>query len=128
MRKLLIATAFIEAGAGLALLVFPSLTVMLLLGASLDSAVAVMLGRVAGAALFTLGLACWLARDDAQSRAARGLVAAMMAYNLAVVVIFTFADLDLKMGGIALWPAVIAHGAMIVWRMASLRGGAASEK
>ena len=38
MRKLLTVTALIETGAGLALLAFPSLLAMLLLGSALDTA------------------------------------------------------------------------------------------
>ena len=83
MKKLLIVTAVIEVGAGVALLCFPSAAVALLLGSSLDTSAAMALGRLAGAALLALGVACWLAHYDAQSRAARGLVSAMVLYNLA---------------------------------------------
>src|ERR1039458_8973894 len=81
------ATAVIEAGAGLALLCFPSVTVSLLLGAPLETPAALTVARVGGAALLTLGVAFWLARGDTQSRAARGLVAAMVLYNLGVAII-----------------------------------------
>ena len=77
------ATAVIELGAGLALLTFPSATAVLLVGAPLEAPVSLTVARVAGAALLALGVACWLARSDAYSRAARGLVAAMVLYNLA---------------------------------------------
>ncbi len=112
---LLTVTALIEAGTGVALLVAPPVIVKLLLGSPLDSTPAVMLGRVAGAALLALGIACWLARADIQSRAARGLVAAMLFYNFAAVVLFIFAGLYLGLHGVALWPAVILHSAMMLW-------------
>ncbi len=83
-------TALIELGAGLALLCCPSATVMLLVGSPLETSAAVTLGRVAGAALSSLGVACWLARDDTQSIAARGLVAAMLLYNFAIVAVPRF--------------------------------------
>jgi hypothetical protein len=44
-------TAVIEAGAGLALIIWPSVAVMLLLGSLLDIPAGLNLGRVAGAAL-----------------------------------------------------------------------------
>jgi hypothetical protein len=120
MKTFCTASAVIEAGAGAALMGFPSAAVKLLLGSPLDSAPAIALGRVAGAALFALGIACWLARGDAQSRAARGLVAAMLFYNLTAVAVFLFAGLGAKLVGVALWPAAMLHAAMAVWCITSL--------
>ena len=78
MKALQTATAVIELGAGFALLCFPSITVELLVGAPLETPAALTVARVGGAGLLALGVACWLARGDTQSRAARGLVAAML--------------------------------------------------
>jgi len=121
MKRLLIVTAIIELGVGLALLAFPSATVALLLGSSLDAPAAVTLGRVAGAALLALGVANWLAQYDEQSCAARGLVSAMVLYNLGAVIILGSAGLGSQSVGIALWPAVILHAVMAVWCVTSLR-------
>ena len=121
IKRLLIATAAIELGAGLALLSCPSLTVALLIGSGLDTSAAMTLGRVAGAALCALGLACWLARDDTQSRAARGLVTTMLLYNVAVAALLAFAGVALGLHGVALWPAVVLHAVVAVWCIACLR-------
>jgi len=88
----------------LALLCCPSATVMFLVGAPLDAPAALIVSRIGGAGLFTLGVACWLARDDAQSRAARGLVAAMLLYNIAVVSILSFADIGFGLHGVRCGP------------------------
>ena len=120
MKRLLIVTAVIELGAGVALLCFPSATVALLLGSLLDTPAAMNLARVAGAALFALGVACWLARDNTQSRAARGLVSAMVLYNLGAVIILSAAGIRSQPVGIALWPAVVLHAVMTIWCVASL--------
>ena len=93
MKHLLVVTAVIEAGAGVALLCCPSAAAALLLGSGLATPSAVTLGRVAGAALLTLGVACWLARRDGRSRAATGLVAAMLLYNAAAAAILAFAGI-----------------------------------
>jgi Kef-type K+ transport system membrane component KefB len=121
MNRLLKLTAIIEAAAGLALMVVPSVVVRLLLGSELDAPTAVMLGRVAGAALLALGVACWLARGDTQSRAARGLVAVMVLYNVAAVAVLAFVGIGFGLQGVALWPAVVLHAAMAVWCIACLR-------
>src|SRR5271169_6479431 len=109
---LLTATAVIELGAGLALLGCPSTTAVLLVGAPLETPASITVARVAGAALLTLGVACWLARVDTQSRAARGLVGAMVVYNLGVAVILGAAGIRSQPVGVALWPAVLLHAAM----------------
>jgi Kef-type K+ transport system membrane component KefB len=120
MKQLLIVTALIEVGAGLALLCCPSAAVALLLGAPLDTPAAISLGRVAGAALFALGVASWLAHYDEKSRAARGVVSAMVLYNLGTVVILAVAALSSQPGGVVLWLAIVLHAAMTVWCVASL--------
>jgi hypothetical protein len=120
MKRLFIVTAVIEVGAGVALLCCPSATVNLLLGSGLDTSPAVTLGRVAGAALLTLGIACWLAQYDAQSCAARGLVSAMWLYNLGAVIILGTAGVRSQPVGVALWPAVVLHAAMAAWCITSL--------
>jgi hypothetical protein len=115
MKKLLTLVAIAEGATGVALMVVPSPVGRLLLGAEL-SGVAAVVGRVAGIALFALGITCWLARTDTPSRAARGLVAAMLFYNSAVAALLTFAGLGLGLHGVALWPAVVLHAVMAVWR------------
>jgi hypothetical protein len=115
MTALQTLTAVLELGAGLALLCFPSTTVALLVGAPLEAPAAFTVARIGGAALLTLGVANWLARGDTQGRAARGLVAAMVIYNLGVAVILASAGLRSQPVGIALWPAVVLHAALMVW-------------
>jgi hypothetical protein len=111
--------AIIEAATGLALIAVPTVVVRLLLGAEISGA-SIPLGRVAGVALLALGVACWLAHYDARSCAARGLVSAMVLYNLGTVVILGAAGIRSQPVGIALWPAVILHALMTVWCITSL--------
>ena len=120
MNRLLKLTAIIETATGLALLTLPSFVVQLLLGAEISGA-SMPLGRVAGAALLALGVACWLARDDTQSRATRGLVVAMLMYNIAATAVLAFAGIGLGLHGVVLWPAVVLHAAMGAWCVACLR-------
>jgi hypothetical protein len=121
MKPLLIVTAVIELGAGVALLVSPSAVAQILLGSLVDSLAGITVGRVAGAALVSLGYACWRARDDEASRAGTGLVAAMLIHNIAAVAILTHAGLGNQLTGVALWPAVALHAVMGIWCLACLR-------
>ncbi len=121
-RKLLIVTAFAEAGVGLALLLSPPLVARLLLGVSLDAPAALVVGRIAGAALLSLGGACWLARGDGPS-ARRGLVAAMLLYNCIAAAVLAHAGAGVRLVGVLMWPAVALHAVLAVWCIASLRSG-----
>ncbi len=121
VKTLHIATAVIELGAGLALLSCPSATVVLLVGAPLETPAALTAARVGGAGLLALGVACWFARDDTQSGAARGLVAAMLLYNIAAVTVLAFANFGYGLHGVALGPAVVLHSLMTIWCLAWLR-------
>src|SRR6266481_980013 len=127
MSRLLKLTAIIETATGLGLMATPSVVVRMLLGSPLDTSAAVILARVAGAALLALGVACWLARDDTQRRTARGLVVAMLMYNIAATAVLAFAGIGLGLHGVALWPAVVLHAAMGAWCVACLRCGLQNE-
>jgi hypothetical protein len=120
-RYLLTLTAFAEAATGVAMVVAPVVLVSLLLGASLDSSSAVAVARVAGVAMFSLGLACWLARDEGGTGAGRAIITAMLIYNVAVATILIHGNLALGLDGVALWPAALAHVALAAWCGASLR-------
>jgi len=123
-----VVTAVLEVGAGVALMGAPSVTVALLLGSPLDTSTSVALGRLAGAALLALGVANWLARHDQASRAARGLVGAMVVYNLGAAVVLGTAGLRSPAAGPALWLTVVLHAAMTVWCIASLSGATPASK
>jgi hypothetical protein len=115
MKTLLTVTAAIEVGAGLGLVAVPSAAVAVLLGSPLETPNALAVGRVAGVALLALGGACWLSRNDAASRAARGVVRAMVVYNLGAVIVLAMAGINSQRVGVALWPVVVLHAAMAVW-------------
>ena len=101
-KHLFIVTAAIEAGAGLSLLLSPAVPVSLLLGLPLDTPAGLAVGRVGGAALLSMAAACWLARNDEQNQAAIGLIAAMLLYNTAVVVVLAHAGMGLGALGVGL--------------------------
>ena len=67
MKSILIITALIEGVTGLALAIVPSLVVYILLGTSLTDISAILIARLAGAALFTIAIVCWLSRSYIQS-------------------------------------------------------------
>jgi hypothetical protein len=108
MKLLLIVTAVLEAGIGIGLLVVPSTVAQVLLGAPLEAPAALMVARVAGAALL------------AQSHAARGVVSVMVLYNFGAMLVLGAAGIQSHLTGIGLWPAVILHAVMMVWCVTTL--------
>ena len=77
------------------------MVVELLLGTAPGTPVGVTVSRVAGAAMLALGVACWLAREHAAGRTAKGLVAAMLLYNVAVVAVLILGWTNLGPVGMA---------------------------
>ncbi|HYT92553.1 MAG TPA: hypothetical protein VEL76_27805 [Gemmataceae bacterium] len=118
-RWLLIVTALVEVGTGLALLAVPSFTVAILLCEGPLSPQTLVVGRVTGAALLSIGVTCWLSRQ-AERGGALGLLAGLLIYNLAVPLLLIHAALAWTMSGIGLWPASVLHLALASWCIVSL--------
>jgi hypothetical protein len=112
MKNLLVVTALVEILTGVALTFSPALPVSL--PTARRSIRPLIRGRRRGGCWRSASLA-GLAREDGRSRAARGLVAAMLLYNAAAVAVLLHAGLRLKLSGIGLWPAVLLHLALAVW-------------
>lgn len=119
-KSLLIVTAVVEVGAGLALVSVPSLTAEVLLGEGLVPPPALVVARVAGAAVISLSVACWLERNG-EGRAQSGLVAGMLIYNIAVPIVLFHAWIIFSLSGIGLWPASVLHAALGIWCIVCLR-------
>jgi hypothetical protein len=118
MKLLLTITALAEGAAGLAFAIVPSLLVSILLGTSLKDSSAVLVGRLAGAALMSIAVACWLSRTHTHSS---NMVKAMLGYNIFSSALLIYAGLIEKISGPGLWPAILLHVGLTAWCIASLR-------
>src|SRR5690242_14265376 len=107
MRSLLIVMAIGEFLTGVALCASPSMVILLLLNTSIGEPAGILVGRIAGIALVTLAVACYLSRNISSSSAA--MVKAMIIYNLGVAGFFIYANLAQHIYGIGLWPIVLLH-------------------
>ena len=116
MNALLKLAAMIEAATGLALMATPPVVVRLLLGVEVYGA-GVPLGRVAGVALLSLGVACWpgpMRAAESRSPALR----AMLVYNGLVALYLARLGTVGHLGGVLLWPGVALHALvalLLVW-------------
>jgi hypothetical protein len=120
VASLLLVTAVAEGGTGLALISIPSVVFWLLLGEGQASPEMLLIGRVAGASLLAIGVACWAARGDRGSPTRLGLVAGLLVYNVSVAGLLGYAGMASGIAGLALWPAVLFHTAMSGWCAGSL--------
>lgn len=121
MKPLLAVTAILEGATGLALLAFPSHVASLLLGHSLGTPTGLTVGRVAGVALLALAIACGLTSRNEKTRAAIGLVSALLVYNVLTAALLAHARIGVGLSGDLLWPAVAGHCAMAGWCIVVLR-------
>ena len=109
-RSVLGIAAAVEAVTGLLLIVVPHLLAKLLLGVEV-TAVAVVIGRVAGIALLSLGVGCWFGRQEATGGWA---LPAMLLYNVLVTLYLALVGLGTEFVGVLLWPAVVVHAVLTV--------------
>src|SRR4051794_14479707 len=115
-KHLLRAMALVEVGTGASLLFAPSIIVKVLLGDGLSSPQSLVLARIAGAALISIAMTCWLA-SNAETTGARGLVRSMLVYNVAVPMLLIHTAITYEMRGIGLWPACVLHTSLAIWCM-----------
>jgi hypothetical protein len=98
MKSALTFAAISEAATGVALVIVPSLVGQLLLGEPL-SGLAVAVARVAGIALFALGIACWPGPP----------LVGMLSYGAFVTLYLAYLGAAGGLNGVLLWPAVVLH-------------------
>ena len=120
MKLLLIIAAVIEALAGLGLLLIPTVAVSALLGVPLDTPTGLVAGRIAGAALVGLAIACWQARNGERGSPATGVVEAMSFYNFAAAMVLVYAGIRLDLRSALLWPAIVLHLGLGAWCVLNL--------
>jgi hypothetical protein len=115
MKLLLIIAAVIEAVAGLALLLTPTVAVSALLGTPLGTPTGLVAARIAGAALASLAIACWQARNGERGSPATGVVEAMSFYNFAAAMVLVYAGIRLDLRSALLWPTILLHLGLGAW-------------
>jgi hypothetical protein len=79
-----------------------------------------MVAYIAGVALMALGITCWMARNDNQSSAVKGVITGLIVYNAGVVAVLAYAKIGLSLSGSGLWAAVLVHFIMDIWCVLSL--------
>ena len=120
-KLLLLVTAYLEAAAGLFLLLLPTVVFAVLLGLDHAAVDTIFVGRLTGAALLAIGIASWIARTGTLTQAHLGLLTGIFVYDAAAAMLLAFAGAVLGMTGILLWPAVALHAVLAIWCLSCLR-------
>jgi hypothetical protein len=121
-KLLLGLTAVGEFVVGVLLVITPSAAARLLLGAGLASPESILVGRMAGAALLSIGVICWLSRNQ-QHRNCQPVrvIGGLLVYNAAIAILLLYAAVVDKMDGIGIWPTIGLHFVLLVWCAGCLR-------
>lgn len=127
-RNLFIVTALIEAPGGLAMASLPAVVIGHLLGVQEPSPEALIFARLSGAALFTIGIACWLARDDRGSRSQYALLWAILIYNVGAAAVLALAGSVLATADVTPWLGAGLHALMTIWCAVNLPASAANAR
>jgi hypothetical protein len=106
MKIFLTYTAIFECLTGFGLMFIPTTVVRILCATVLNGSVAILLAMVAGAAIFSVGLVSWLAREIIQPSA---VLKMLLFYNASVTLILFYGILKLGFGGIILWSVIVIH-------------------
>lgn len=115
-----------EAVTGLSLLVAPSLVAGLLLGAE-PMGIALVISRVAGIALISLGIACWPNRD---ARASDKPCIGLLIYSSLTALVLAQFGIAGPTSGILLWPVILLHfifAVLLAWVWSRRRTGKTTE-
>jgi hypothetical protein len=125
MRRILLFSAIVEVGTGLALMITPGVVLTILVGGDVSDA-SLPLGRCFGVGILALGVACWPERQRAESDspAFRGL----LTYNTLIALYLAFLATRGQWHGNFLWPgavlhAVVALSLIVAWRGQRIRLG-----
>jgi hypothetical protein len=120
-KLLLLITAVVEAATGLCLLFLPAVLFAILFGSEDPTVDAIIVGRIAGAALLAIGIASGMAMTDTLAPAQLGLLTGILVYNITASALLAYAGAALRMIGVLLWPAVALHALLAVWCFSCLR-------
>jgi hypothetical protein len=119
MKRILLFSAIVEVGTGLALLITPGVVLTMLVGGDIPDAW-VPLGRCFGVGILALGVACWPERQRAESDLAafRGL----LTYNILIALYLAFLATRGQWHGRFLWPGGVLHAVVALLLILAWRG------
>jgi hypothetical protein len=127
-KRFLTLSGTLEFITGIVVLAAPALFARILFGSVPDVPSGLACARIAGTALLSLGVACWLGSRGIQDRAVAAIIAAMLTYNVSIAVLLLWLRFSAGVTGIGLLPASALHIALAFWSSICFRLTLATEK
>ena len=109
MKNFIALTAILEGLTALALIAFPNTIVLFLLGLPTNGTAGMITAMLAGAAISSIAVICWLLRELATPRK---LVHGILFYNFAIIVVAFYGMFCYGLTGIGLWMMIVAHAVL----------------
>jgi hypothetical protein len=117
MKKFLSLTAILEGLTGIMIIAIPKSIILFLLGKPADGPGGTITAMLAGAAIFSLGILCWLLRESASAYQA---VKGMLVYNCAIIAVAVYGVVGFGLQGPGLWLIILAHSVLFIWGAVTL--------
>ena len=118
MKIFLTLTAFLEGLTAISLIAFPNSIILFLLGQPTNGSGWVITIMLAGAAILSLAVICWLLRETIS---AQKLVIGMLFYNCAIIAVALYGAISLGLTGLGLWLMILSHAGLSLWGAITLR-------
>jgi peptidoglycan biosynthesis protein MviN/MurJ (putative lipid II flippase) len=112
MKKFISLTAILEGLTGIALITTPNIIVLLLLGKPTSGPEEKITAMLAGAAILSLAVVCWLLRENPNLQK---LVKGMLFYNCIIFTIAMYGVLWYGLTNPGLWFVILSHFVLFVW-------------
>mgnify|MGYP001291958535 CR=1 FL=1 len=113
--RFLTLTAIFECATAIALLAAPQTFILLLFEVALNEPIAILVAQIAGAALFTIAIACWQSRNFLNEPLTFGLLQALLFYNIAVALLLVYGAMNYSLISAGVLLVTITHFLFAVW-------------
>jgi hypothetical protein len=117
VKKFLTLTAFLEGLTAISLIAFPKRIILFLLGQPSNESGWVITIMLAGAAILSLAVICWLLRETISPQK---LVIGMLFYNCAIIAVALFGAIGFGLTGPGLWLMILLHTGLSLWGATTL--------
>jgi hypothetical protein len=117
MKKFMTLTAILEGLTGIALIAIPNIIVLFLLGKPTNGPEGKITAMIAGTAILSLAVICWLLRE---TPALRKLVKGMLFYNCVIIAIAMYGMFWYGITNPGLWFVIFSHSVFFVWGAVTL--------